>query len=45
MVGAGVGRGGGHGLRIGLEDTLVMADGSPADGNVALVEAAAALLD
>ena len=35
----------GHGLRIGLEDTLVMADGSPADGNVALVEAAAALLD
>jgi len=35
----------GHGLRIGLEDTLVMADGSPADGNVALVEAAAGLLE
>ncbi|HEX5910218.1 MAG TPA: 3-keto-5-aminohexanoate cleavage protein, partial [Thermoleophilaceae bacterium] len=35
----------GHGLRIGLEDTLVMADGSPAEGNAALVEAAAALLE
>ncbi len=34
----------GHDLRIGLEDTLVMADGSPAEGNAALVAAAAALL-
>jgi uncharacterized protein (DUF849 family) len=34
----------GHDLRIGLEDTLVMADGSPAGGNAALVEAAAALV-
>ncbi|MGI8749179.1 MAG: 3-keto-5-aminohexanoate cleavage protein [Thermoleophilaceae bacterium] len=34
----------GHDLRIGLEDTLVMADGSPAEGNAALVAAAAVLL-
>jgi uncharacterized protein (DUF849 family) len=34
----------GHDLRIGLEDTLVMADGSPAAGNAALVEAAAPLV-
>lgn len=34
----------GHDLRIGLEDTLVMADGSPAQGNAALVAAAAQLL-
>lgn len=31
-------------LRIGLEDTLVMADGSPAESNAALVAAAAQLL-
>lgn len=34
----------GHDMRIGLEDTLVMADGSPAEGNAALVAAAAELL-
>jgi uncharacterized protein (DUF849 family) len=34
----------GHDIRIGLEDTLVMADGSPAADNVTLVEAAAALV-
>jgi uncharacterized protein (DUF849 family) len=34
----------GHDLRIGLEDTLVMADGSPAENNEALVGAAAELL-
>ncbi len=34
----------GHDLRIGLEDTLVMADGSLAEGKAALVAAAAALL-
>jgi uncharacterized protein (DUF849 family) len=31
--------------RIGLEDVLVLPDGSPADGNAALVAAARALLD
>jgi uncharacterized protein (DUF849 family) len=31
----------GHDIRIGLEDTLVMADGSPAADNATLVEAAA----
>jgi uncharacterized protein (DUF849 family) len=35
---------GGHDIRIGLEDTLVMADGSEAEDNAALVGAAAALL-
>jgi uncharacterized protein (DUF849 family) len=30
-------------VRVGLEDTLVLADGSPAPGNAALVEAAMAL--
>ena len=30
-------------IRIGLEDTLQMPDGTPAQGNTALVEAAAAL--
>jgi uncharacterized protein (DUF849 family) len=34
----------GYDLRVGLEDTLVMADGTPAEGNAALVAAAAPLL-
>ncbi|WP_181791756.1 3-keto-5-aminohexanoate cleavage protein, partial [Streptomyces phytophilus] len=33
----------GMAARIGLEDTLVLPDGSPAPGNAALVAAAAAL--
>ncbi|WP_211348869.1 3-keto-5-aminohexanoate cleavage protein [Nocardioides litoris] len=33
----------GHGLRIGLEDTGELPDGTPAPGNAALVEAAVAL--
>lgn len=32
----------GHDVRVGLEDTLVLADGTPAAGNAALVAAAAA---
>lgn len=35
----------GHDLRIGLEDTLVMADGTKAENNAELVTAAAELLD
>jgi uncharacterized protein (DUF849 family) len=34
----------GHDIRVGLEDTLVMADGSPAAGNAYLVQAAATLV-
>jgi uncharacterized protein (DUF849 family) len=34
----------GHGIRTGLEDTLVLPDGSPASGNGELVAAAAAIL-
>ena len=34
----------GHGLRAGLEDALVLSDGTPAPANAALVAAAAALL-
>lgn len=33
----------GRDIRVGLEDTVVMADGSPAEGNAALVAAAVAL--
>jgi uncharacterized protein (DUF849 family) len=35
----------GHGIRTGLEDTPVLPDGRPADGNADLVRAAAELLD
>jgi uncharacterized protein (DUF849 family) len=34
----------GHGIRTGLEDTLVLPDGSPASGNGELVAAAASIL-
>jgi uncharacterized protein (DUF849 family) len=34
----------GHGIRVGLEDTTVLADGRPPAGNAELVRAAAALL-
>jgi uncharacterized protein (DUF849 family) len=34
----------GRDIRIGLEDTLELADGTPAEGNAQLVEAAAALV-
>ncbi len=34
----------GHGIRTGLEDTVVLPDGRPASGNAELVEAAARLL-
>jgi uncharacterized protein (DUF849 family) len=34
----------GHGIRVGLEDTTVMADGRRATGNGELVRAAAAML-
>jgi uncharacterized protein (DUF849 family) len=33
----------GHDIRVGLEDTLVLDDGSPAAGNAELVAAAVAL--
>jgi uncharacterized protein (DUF849 family) len=34
----------GHGIRVGLEDTTVLPDGSRPEGNGDLVRAAAALL-
>jgi uncharacterized protein (DUF849 family) len=34
----------GHGIRVGLEDTTVLRDGSPAQGNAELVRIAAAML-
>ena len=34
----------GHGIRVGLEDTTVLADGTPAPDNAALVRAAAAMM-
>jgi uncharacterized protein (DUF849 family) len=34
----------GHGVRVGLEDTTVLRDGSPAEGNAELVRVAAAML-
>lgn len=35
----------GHGIRTGLEDTIVLANGRPAADNAALVRAAAAMMD
>jgi uncharacterized protein (DUF849 family) len=34
----------GHGIRTGLEDTMVLPDGRPAADNAALVRAAAAMM-
>jgi uncharacterized protein (DUF849 family) len=34
----------GHGIRVGLEDTTVLADGTLAPDNAALVRAAAAMM-